>query len=283
MTSAERIAELEAQVATLNQVAQENFGSAVDWREQAEALEAKLTRYDSVTGLPEEPPRKSAQGWALECPWWYTDKLRDYAVAMKVEIDGCHVLIDKADLGPSRGVSLDGGKTWTPHTLQYRLGIILETNAEACNALDRTEKAEAERAALQSEVDSNYQRIREVCDEAIIRSAERVAKADTKTVSALCQLADAVLLNGRILAERDAAKDALATAQAENRQLQLSWAGCSQQLKDAIDDLQRTEAVLATATQDERNRCEKAIDDAGGDNTQYHINAIRAPTDEEAK
>ena len=116
-----------------------------------------------------------------------------------------------------------------------------------------------------------------------IRERERAVKADAETISALCQLADAVLLNGRVLAERDAAKDALATAQAENRQLQFSWAGCSQQLKDAIDDLQRTEAVLATATQDERNRCEKAIDDAGGDNTQYHINAIRAPTDEEAK
>ena len=81
-----------------------------------------------------------------------------------------------------------------------------------------------------------------------IRERERACKADAETVSALCQLADAVLFSGKILAERDAAKDA-----------------------------------LAVARQEERERCERAVDDAGGDNTVYHIAAIRAITNEEAK
>ena len=66
MTPANRIAELEAQVATLNQVAQENFGSAVDWREQAEELEAKLARYESVTGLPDVIPDSPLLSYQLE-------------------------------------------------------------------------------------------------------------------------------------------------------------------------------------------------------------------------
>jgi len=40
---------------------------------------------------------------------------------------------------------------------------------------------------------------------------------------------------------------------------------------------------IATARQDERERCERAVDDAGGDNTGYHIAAIQALTNGERR
>ena len=48
----------------------------------------------------------------------------------------------------------------------------------------------------------------------------------------------------------------------------------------ALIEIDRLRAALATARKDERERCIKAIDDAGGDNTVYHIEAIRNMADE---
>ena len=39
--------------------------------------------------MPEEPPRKSAQGWELNCPWWYADKLR--SALKRALADATHV------------------------------------------------------------------------------------------------------------------------------------------------------------------------------------------------
>ncbi len=50
--------------------------------EEAYKRDADLARYEQAAReLPEEPPRQSAQGWSLECPWWYADKLRTFATA----------------------------------------------------------------------------------------------------------------------------------------------------------------------------------------------------------
>ena len=186
-------------------------------------LEARLARYESVTGLP-------------ECPHLLMETLHDLEMIDAEQY--INVLLDYA-------------------------------------------------VAMKAEVDSNYQRIREACDEAIRLSAERAVKADAETVSALCQWADAVLLNGRILAERDAAKDALVAMTVEFDLFKEDGGRAilfnKQRADEAEARTEKAEAALATATQDERERCEMAIDDAGGDNTQYHINAIRAPTDEGAR
>lgn len=48
-------------------------------------------------------------------------------------------------------------------------------------------------------------------------------------------------------------------------------------MQSEIDELR---AALATARAEERERCIEAVDDAGGDNSQYHIAAIRALKDE---
>lgn len=67
-------------------------------------------------------------------------------------IEACHALIDTEDRGPSRAISRDGGKTWKPHTLQYRLGILLSVNKEACDAIERAETAEAALLAATQEI-----------------------------------------------------------------------------------------------------------------------------------
>lgn len=36
--------------------------------------------------LPPEPPRKSAQVWAEDCPWWYADKLRTIATITQAKL-----------------------------------------------------------------------------------------------------------------------------------------------------------------------------------------------------
>ena len=53
--------------------------------------------------------------------------------------------------------------------------------------------------------------------------------------------------------------------------------GVKYAMQSEIDELR---AALATARAEERERCIEAVDDAGGDNSQYHIAAIRALKDE---
>ena len=240
MTPADRIAELEAKLATVQAECDRYYGhlAGLFWSgridnltgddmqkmaDECKADRAKLSRYESVTGLP-------------ECPHLLMETLHDLEMIDAEQY--INVLLDYA-------------------------------------------------VAMKAEVDSNYQRIREACDEAIRLSAERAVKADAETVSALCQWADAVLLNGRILAERDAAKDALVAMTVEFDLFKEDGGRAilfnKQRADEAEARTEKAEAALATATQDERERCEMAIDDAGGDNTQYHINAIRAPTDEGAR
>ena len=182
MTPADRIAELEAKLVAMSAECGRYYGHVAGllWSgridnltgddmqkmaDECKADKAKLARYESVTGLPEEPPRKTAHGWNLECPWWYADKLIVYAMAMKAENDE-----------------------------------LKRTDDVTMTAFGKLEKK------FRAQVD-------------------RAVKAESETVSALCQLADAMLLTGRILAERDAAKDALATAQEMNTKVvPVAWA-----------------------------------------------------------
>ena len=58
----------------------------------------------------------------------------------------------------------------------------------------------------------------------------------------------------------DKLRDAAAALKVKNDKLQFSWAGCSLQLKDAIEDLEATEAALATARQQAIEECAKELD-----------------------
>ena len=55
----------------------------------------------------------------------------------------------------------------------------------------------------------------------------------------------------------DTLRAAYAAAGIKNNHLQICWAACSQQLKDAVSDLNESESVLATARASERERCAK--------------------------
>ena len=189
----------------------------------------RLAAYESMTGLPDVIPDSPLLSYQLESgkhvvsfeDWLQirqiTELFRNHAVAMKAEF-----------------------AEYKDTTNMQMAAISTAATSNSRNSVPALQRNHPYWSAPYNDV------VTAVARE--IRERERARKAEAETVSALCQLADAVLLNGRILAERDAAKDA-----------------------------------LATARQDERERCEKAIDDAGGDNTQYHINAIRAPTDERQK
>jgi len=123
----------------------------------------------------------------------------------------------------------------------------------------------------------------------------RAVKAEADTVSALVNLADAVLLNSRVLAELDAAKDALVAERKISADL-------ANQIYDARVTRDEAKSALATARQEERERIAKVIRCRGQSavtminaderldekkayawDCEQHAIAIEALTDEEAK
>jgi chromosome segregation ATPase len=71
-------------------------------------------------------------------------------------------------------------------------------------------------------------------------------------------------------------KNSEARAWEELKSLAATVVKHKQRAEQAERRVAELQAELATARADERERCEQAVDDAGGDNKQYHIDAIRA-------
>jgi len=196
MTPADRIAELEAKLATVQAECDRYYGhlAGLFWSgridnltgddmqkmaDECKADRAKLARYESVTGLPEVPDLEPLATFPARVAV-YNDANRYYAGALKAEFT-----------------------EYKDTTNMQMAAISTAATSNSRNSAPALQRNHPYWSAPYNDV------VTAVARE--IRERERAVKADAETVSALCQLlADAVVLNGRILAERDAAKDALA-------------------------------------------------------------------------